>query len=79
MKLPWHMARNLNRIGGSMKRAQEICRGRERVTPSYLLKITKFLLKVSQFELFVMTEKNIFVYELFLSLNISDFSYLLYM
>ena len=31
MKLPWRTARNLNRIGGSMKRAQEICRGRERV------------------------------------------------
>ena len=31
MKLLWRTARNLNRIGGSMKRAQEICRGRERV------------------------------------------------
>ena len=31
MKLPWRMARNLNRIGGSMKHVQEICRGRERV------------------------------------------------
>ena len=31
MKFPWRTARNLNRIGGSMKRAQEICRGRERV------------------------------------------------
>ena len=29
MKLPWRKARNLNRIGGSMKRAQEVCRGRE--------------------------------------------------
>ena len=27
-----------------------------------LLKITKFLVKVSQFEFFVMTEKNIFIY-----------------
>ena len=34
MKLPWRTARNLNRIGGSMKRAQEICRGRERVNES---------------------------------------------
>ena len=28
-----------------------------------LLKITKFLVKFSQFEFFVMTEKNIFVYK----------------
>ena len=34
------------------------------LTPSYIL-IIKFLVKVSQFEFFVMTEKNIFVYELF--------------
>ena len=34
MKLPWRTARNLNRIGGSMKRAQEICRGRKRVNES---------------------------------------------
>ena len=38
------------------------------LTPSYLLKVTKFLLKISQFEL----QKNIFAYKLFLSLNISD-------
>ena len=44
------------------------------LTPSYLLKVTKFLVKISQFEFLVMTEKNIFVYKLFLSLNISDFS-----
>ena len=44
------------------------------LTPSYLLKITKFLAKVFQFEFFVITEKNIFVYKIFLSLNISDFS-----
>ena len=31
MKLPWCMARNLNRIGSSMKCVQEICSGRERV------------------------------------------------
>ena len=41
-------------------------------TPSYFLKVTKFLVKISQFELLVMTEKNIFAYRLFL-LNISDF------
>ena len=29
--------------------------------------------KISQFEFLVMTEKNIFAYKLFLSLNISDF------
>ena len=37
MKLPWHTARNLNCIGGSMKRAQDICRGRERVKSFYKL------------------------------------------
>ena len=42
--------------------------------PSYILKVTKFLVKISQFEFSVMTEKNIFVYKLFLSLNISDFN-----
>ena len=42
--------------------------------PFYLLKVTKFLGKISQFELLVMTEKNIFAYKLFLSLNISDFN-----
>ena len=41
---------------------------------SYLLKVTKFLGKISQFEFLVMTEKNIFAYKLFLSLNISDFN-----
>ena len=35
------------------------------LTLSYLLKVTKFLVKISQFK--------IFVYKLFLSLNISDF------
>ena len=34
--------------------------------PSYVLKVTKFLGKVSQFEFLVMTEKNIFAYKLFL-------------
>ena len=42
--------------------------------PSYLLEVTKSLGKISQFEFLVMTEKNIFAYKLFLSLNISDFN-----
>ena len=42
--------------------------------PSYILKVTKFLVKISQFEFSVMTKKNIFVYNLFLSLNVSGFS-----
>ena len=33
-----------------------------------------FLVKLSQFKLLVIRDKNIFVYKLFLSLNISDFS-----
>ena len=44
------------------------------LTPSYLWKVTKFLVKISQFEFLVTTEKNIFVCKLFLPLNISDFS-----
>ena len=36
------------------------------LTPSYLLKVTKFLVKIYQFEFLVMTEKNIFVYKIFL-------------
>ena len=43
------------------------------IKPSYLLKVTKFLGKISQFKFLVMTEKNIFAYKL-LSLNISDFN-----
>ena len=43
------------------------------LNPSYLLKVTKFLVKISKFEFLVMTEKNIFVYKL-LSLNISGFT-----
>ena len=42
--------------------------------PSYLLKVTKFLDKISQFEFLAMREKNIFACKLFLSLNISDFN-----
>ena len=40
----------------------------------YLLKVTKFLGKKSQFEFLVMTVKNIFAYKLIWSLNISDFN-----
>ena len=36
----------------------------------YLLKVTKSLSKISQFEFLVMTWKNIFAYKLFLSLKI---------
>ena len=43
-------------------------------TLSYLLKVTKFLVKISQFELLVMTKQKILVYKHFLSLNIPDFS-----
>ena len=46
------------------------------LTLSYLLKVTKILVKISQLAFLVMTEKNIFVYKLFLSWNISDFIYL---
>ena len=41
------------------------------LTPSYLLKVIKFLVKFSQFELLVMTEKNIFAYKVFLLINTS--------
>ena len=39
------------------------------LTPSYLLKVTRLLVEISQFELLVMTEKNIFAHKLFLPLN----------
>ena len=48
------------------------------LTPFYILKVTTFLVKIFPFELLVMKKKNIFVYQLFLSLNISDFSSLFY-
>ena len=38
------------------------------------MKVTRFLGEISQFEFSVMTEKNIFAYEIFLSLNVSDFN-----
>ena len=46
------------------------------IKPSYLLKVTKFLGKISQFKFLVITKKNIFTSKLFLSLNISDFNLL---
>ena len=42
--------------------------------PSYLLKVTKFLVNISWFEFLFMTDKNIFDYKLFWSLKISDFN-----
>ena len=42
-------------------------------TPSYLLKVTEFVVKISQFEFSVMTEQSILLDKLFLSLNTSDF------
>ena len=46
------------------------------LTASYLLKVTKFLVKISQFEFLVMTEKRISVFKLSVIKNfsISDFS-----
>ena len=45
--------------------------------PSYLLKVTNFFVKISQFEFLVTTEQRILFYKLFFSLNIPDFSLLL--
>ena len=39
-----------------------------------VLKVTKFLVKISQFEFLVTTEQRILFYKLFLSLNFADFS-----
>ena len=44
------------------------------INPILLLKLTKFLVKISQFKVLFMIEKNNFVYWHFLSLSISDFS-----
>ena len=43
--------------------------------PILKLKVTKFLVKLSQFKFLLNTDKNIFVYKLFLFLNISDVSF----
>ena len=42
------------------------------------LKVTTFLVKLPQFKFLVNTDKNIFVYNFFFSLNISDFSFFFY-
>ena len=44
------------------------------VNSHYKIKNNKILVILSQFKFLVNTDKNIFVYKLFLSLNISDFS-----
>ena len=44
------------------------------LTPSYLLKVTKFLVTISKFEFLVMTEENIFAHKFFLPWNISHFN-----
>ena len=38
-----------------------------------LLKVTKFFVKISQFDVLVMTEKNIFVYKLFSAVKYFEF------
>ena len=43
----------------------------------YLLKITKFFVKIPHFEFLVVTEKNIFVYKPFLTLNFQILIYFL--
>ena len=35
------------------------------LTPSYLLKVTKFIVNISEFNFLVVTEKSIFAYKLF--------------
>ena len=44
------------------------------IPETHILKVTKFLVKTFQFQFLVMTEKNVFVYKLFLSFNILYFS-----
>ena len=44
------------------------------VNSHYKIKNNKILVKLSQFKFLVNTDRNIFAYKLFLSLNISDFS-----
>ena len=47
------------------------------LTPSYLLKVTKFLVEISQFEFLVMAEKNILT-QTFFVIKYSDFDILIY-
>ena len=44
------------------------------IKPHLILNVTKFFVKISQFKFLVVTEKNIFVYKPYLSLNNSDFT-----
>ena len=46
--------------------------------PSFLLKVTKFLLKISQLEFLVMTEKNTFGYKLFFVIKYFRFEFVFY-
>ena len=46
------------------------------IIPSYILKVTKFLGKISQFEFLVMTEKNIFAYKLFFVIKYFRFQFI---
>ena len=48
------------------------------LTPSYLLEVTKFLVKISQFEFLVMTEQNIFLYKLFFLIKYFRFQFIFY-
>ena len=48
------------------------------LNPCQFLKVTKFLVKTSQFEFLVMAQKNIFVYLLFSSLNLSKIQFIFY-
>ena len=50
------------------------CQSFSPLTPSYLLKVTKFLVTISKFEFLVITEENIFAYKLFLPWNVSHFN-----
>ena len=46
------------------------------LTPSFVLKVTKFLVEISQFEFSVMTEKNIFAHKLFMPFNKFDWMFI---
>ena len=48
------------------------------LTPYHLLKVGKFLVKISPFKFLIMTEKNVFVYKLFLSLIFHILVYFLF-
>ena len=48
------------------------------LTLSFLLKVTKFLLKISQLEFLLMTEKNTFAYKLFFVIKYFRFEFVFY-